>query len=117
MEDVFVTNIHVSADDHLTDYYIPLSMSERKHLVVTGFNGCGKTSFLESLRDKMTSMQQEGVLKSGNNSQLVNNSSKNSINLSLSYTAIFQALQTSQYFSFPLPVQKHLNQRGLQARL
>jgi predicted ATPase len=109
MEDVFVTNIHVSADDdNSTDFDIPLSLSERKHLVVTGFNGCGKTRFLESLRDKMVSMQQVGVLKSGNNSQLVNDSSKNSIYLSLSYSNDISNLQNIQVFFFPASRSKAL---------
>jgi predicted ATPase len=102
MEDVFVTNIHVSADDDKsTDFDIPLSLSERKHLIVTGFNGCGKTRFLESLRDNMLSIQQEGVLKSGNNSQLANDSSKNSIDLSLSFSNDISSAPNIPVFFFP----------------
>ena len=51
MEDIFLTEIHIKSIRHLRDIKIPLSETERKHLILTGKNGSGKTSVLEVLRD------------------------------------------------------------------
>ena len=45
----FISKIHISKIKHLHDIDIPLSDIERKHLVLTGKNGSGKTSVLEML--------------------------------------------------------------------
>lgn len=49
MENTFLTNIHIKNVRHLKDIEIPLSTTERKHLILTGKNGSGKTSVLEAL--------------------------------------------------------------------
>ncbi|MDZ7936207.1 MAG: AAA family ATPase [Emticicia sp.] len=49
MEDIFITNIHVNKVRHLEDVNIVLSETERKHLILTGKNGSGKTSVLEEM--------------------------------------------------------------------
>lgn len=49
MEDVFITDIHINKVRHLENIDIHLSDTERKHLILTGKNGSGKTSVLESL--------------------------------------------------------------------
>lgn len=49
MEHTYLTGIHIIDVRHLHDIQIPLSRTERKHLVLTGKNGCGKTSVLKSL--------------------------------------------------------------------
>ena len=51
MEEIFITNIHINKVRHLENIDIPLSDTERKHLILTGKNGSGKTSVLEALRD------------------------------------------------------------------
>ena len=51
MQDVFITKIHVEKVRHLQDFDITLSDTERKHLILTGKNGSGKTSLLEAMRD------------------------------------------------------------------
>lgn len=51
MEDVFVSNIHINKVRHLENLDIPLSTSERKHLILTGKNGSGKTSALLEIKD------------------------------------------------------------------
>ena len=45
----FITNIHIDKLRHLENLEIELSTSERRHLLLTGKNGSGKTSFLETL--------------------------------------------------------------------
>ena len=50
MDSTYITNIKVNHVRHLKDIEIPLSESERKHLIITGKNGSGKTSLLEAMR-------------------------------------------------------------------
>ncbi|MEO6692999.1 MAG: AAA family ATPase [Saprospiraceae bacterium] len=49
MNETFVTNIQVINSRNITDLKIPLSKSEKKHLIITGKNGTGKTSLLEDI--------------------------------------------------------------------
>jgi predicted ATPase len=49
MEEIFVTNIRINKVRHLEGLTIPLSETERKHLILTGKNGSGKTSVLDGI--------------------------------------------------------------------
>ncbi len=49
MDDIFITSIQTSGLRNVNDTLINLSDNERKHLIVTGKNGSGKTTFLEEL--------------------------------------------------------------------
>jgi predicted ATP-binding protein involved in virulence len=49
MQDMFITNIHIGNVRHLVNVDIALSDNERMHLILTGKNGCGKTSLLETM--------------------------------------------------------------------
>jgi predicted ATP-binding protein involved in virulence len=49
MSDTFITNIKVVKVRDVVGLEIPLSVTERQHLILTGRNGCGKTSFLLAL--------------------------------------------------------------------
>ena len=51
MEETFITSIKINKVRHLEGLEIQLSDTERKHLILTGKNGSGKTSVLEALRD------------------------------------------------------------------
>jgi recombinational DNA repair ATPase RecF len=44
MESLFIHKIHIGKVRHLTNVDIELSDTERKHLIITGKNGSGKTS-------------------------------------------------------------------------
>ena len=57
MKDVFIKNIHVDKVRHLSDFNIVLSKEERKHLIITGKNGSGKTSLLEAMRNNINDLQ------------------------------------------------------------
>jgi predicted ATP-binding protein involved in virulence len=50
MEDIFITKIKINEVRHIKDFEINLSETERKHLIITGKNGSGKTSVLEELK-------------------------------------------------------------------
>ena len=49
MDPTFATAIQIHHVRHLQDIEIPLSQETRKHLILTGKNGSGKTSVLNAL--------------------------------------------------------------------
>ena len=49
MEQTFLTELRIEKVRHLHDITIPLSKTERKNLILTGKNGCGKTSVLRAM--------------------------------------------------------------------
>ncbi len=53
MEDIFITNVFIDEIRHLKNFKIPLSQDARKHLILTGKNGSGKTSVLEAIASLM----------------------------------------------------------------
>ncbi len=50
MEQIFIEKILINEVRHLHNIEIPLSATERKHLILTGKNGSGKTSVLEEMK-------------------------------------------------------------------
>lgn len=49
--DHFLTSIQINKIFHLKDIKIDIDEKEKKHLLITGKNGCGKTSLLNALVD------------------------------------------------------------------
>lgn len=49
MKQTFLTGISIKKVRHLQDIVIPLNKEKRKHLILTGKNGSGKTSVLEAM--------------------------------------------------------------------
>ena len=49
MEQTFFTDIKIEKVRHLENIRIPLGTQKRKHLILTGKNGSGKTSVLEAM--------------------------------------------------------------------
>ena len=49
MKDIFITKIYIDKVRHLNNIDIELSKTEKKHLILTGRNGSGKTSVLEEM--------------------------------------------------------------------
>ena len=64
MENTFITKIHIDKVRHLQNIDIVLSDTQCKHLILTGKNGCGKTSLLEAIRD-IVSYEQRGISPEG----------------------------------------------------
>lgn len=50
MNELFITKINIKHVRHLRDIEIALSETERKHLILTGKNGSGKTSILQQIK-------------------------------------------------------------------
>lgn len=51
MDNIFITEIKINKLRHLENITIPLSNTERKHLILTGRNGCGKTTVLSAVKE------------------------------------------------------------------
>ena len=49
MEEIFITNIQIEKVRNLENFDIELSQAEKKHIILTGKNGSGKTSLLEAI--------------------------------------------------------------------
>jgi len=49
MKNIFISNIHIKKVRHLENFDIELSQTKKKHLILTGKNGSGKTSLLEEM--------------------------------------------------------------------
>ena len=54
----FITKIKIEKVRHLENIEIELSEDSRRHLLITGKNGSGKTSLLEALREKLAIINQ-----------------------------------------------------------
>lgn len=57
----FITEINIKKVRYLENLTIKLSNTERKHLILTGKNGSGKTSVLEALRDYLKSIEDDKI--------------------------------------------------------
>ena len=51
MEQAYLTEINIRQVRHLQNIKIELSQNEKKHLLLTGINGCGKTSVLKAIEN------------------------------------------------------------------
>lgn len=51
MESIFISNITINKVRHLQNIEIPLSKEKKKHLIITGKNGSGKTSLLDAIAE------------------------------------------------------------------
>lgn len=61
MESTYITAVHIQRVRHLTDIIIPLSLNERKNLILTGKNGSGKTSVLNSLCSHLADVVENSI--------------------------------------------------------
>jgi predicted ATP-binding protein involved in virulence len=65
MEDIFIKSIHINKVRHLENIDIPISETERKHLILTGKNGSGKTSVLQSLKNYLWAVEENLFMNVG----------------------------------------------------
>ena len=54
MNDLFISKLHINKVRHLENIIIELANDEKKHLILTGKNGSGKTSLILMLHDHLT---------------------------------------------------------------
>lgn len=60
MTPMFITEVTIDNVHHLKDIIIPLDEEEKKHLIFTGDNGCGKTSVLTCLASALEQLVSTG---------------------------------------------------------
>ena len=58
----FITKIRINNSRNISDFQIDLSETERKHLILTGKNGSGKTSLMLELNKFLTQIE-NGLIK------------------------------------------------------
>jgi energy-coupling factor transporter ATP-binding protein EcfA2 len=63
MEEIFIKNIHINKVRHLENIDIPISETERKHLILTGKNGSGKTSVLLEIKNWLEGVENKSLLE------------------------------------------------------
>ena len=63
MHDIFITKIHINKLRHLKNVTIDLHPTERRPLLLTGKNGCGKTSVLMELDRSLGILKGNSFLK------------------------------------------------------
>ncbi|MGL5411055.1 MAG: AAA family ATPase [Cetobacterium sp.] len=63
MKQVYITNVNIKEIRHLKNIEIPLSETSLKHLILTGKNGSGKTSFLEAISIFLTNCTQHNNIE------------------------------------------------------
>jgi predicted ATP-binding protein involved in virulence len=51
MTEIFISHIKINNVRHLKGIEIPISTEKRKHLILTGKNGSGKTTVLNAIRE------------------------------------------------------------------
>ncbi len=61
MEDIFLKSLKINKVRHLEGIDISISETERKHLILTGKNGSGKTSVLDLLKDYFEGVENNGI--------------------------------------------------------
>ena len=63
MGETFLTHVDIVKVRHLQNITIPLGQANRKHLILTGKNGSGKTSVLDALADHLRFIVDDFVTK------------------------------------------------------
>jgi predicted ATP-binding protein involved in virulence len=111
MKDIFITNLYIKSVRHLKDLKIPLSSTERQHLVLTGRNGSGKTSVLLALKASLgliientlpsTALQQQSLSVQLSDFQQVKHELKNK-----NFILTFFAAKRVSEFKKPMGPQK-----------
>ncbi|MCD8052795.1 MAG: AAA family ATPase [Lachnospiraceae bacterium] len=66
MEQIFISKIKIDKVRHLSGIEIPLSETGKKHLILTGKNGSGKTSLLDAMSDFLYSITSKKELHTVN---------------------------------------------------
>lgn len=86
----FITNINIKKVRHLQNIEILISMNEKKHLILTGKNGSGKTSVLKAIARYLESVQNRDVAKMKNYSAELQRLEKELLKDPTDYDAIME---------------------------
>jgi predicted ATP-binding protein involved in virulence len=87
MEDIFIKKIRINYVQHIQDFEIPISETERKHLILTGKNGSGKTSVLKAIWQTLKSIKRDIYTKI--DFSVDSDTAHNALNVDLSVEKIY----------------------------
>lgn len=73
MPEFFIQKVLIKEVRGITDFEIPLDKDERKHLIITGKNGCGKTSTLNEMDTLLNKLIQNQFAQIEQNKQNIVN--------------------------------------------
>ena len=69
MSEYYITKVCIDKVRNLNDISIDLSNSTKKHLILTGKNGCGKTSVLNAMKSYLKAIEDNKYTDLLNNSK------------------------------------------------
>lgn len=61
MKNLFITGVTIESVRHLSNIVIPLGSEKKKHLILTGKNGSGKTSVLRAMADHLSKFSTDAL--------------------------------------------------------
>ena len=97
MSEMYITQLHVNKVRHLCDVTIPLSIDKRKHLILTGKNGSGKTSLMEAVAGYLDSITKHDRLATAKKSLPVD---EGSLKTQLANNDLEEAERTKERIKF-----------------
>jgi predicted ATP-dependent endonuclease of OLD family len=97
-EDIFIKEIEIKKVRHITNLVIPVSKTQRKHIIFTGINGSGKTSVLLEL---VNALKTSHYIKSMNSKYLYNKQIGILFNYELGFPSMISP-DESCFYNFPL---------------
>lgn len=81
MNEIFVKSLKINKVRHLKDFEIIISDTERKHLIITGKNGSGKTSLLNTMLANLTAIQNNQLFQLPNLLRNINQYKNNIVHI------------------------------------
>lgn len=96
----FITNINIKKIRHLQNIEITISEKERKHLILTGKNGSGKTSVLKAITRYLESIQNKDFIKMKNYSVELERLEKELLKDSTDYDNIMEHRKLQENYNY-----------------
>ncbi|EKD80864.1 MAG: hypothetical protein ACD_39C02122G0004 [uncultured bacterium] len=93
--ELFLSEIMIHSSRNISNFVIPLSFEKKKHLIVTGKNGSGKTGFLLDLDAQLSKFQKK---QWPFGSKAVKNQKAEGVSISFSKEELIRSVRGSAFF-------------------